>query len=124
MSKTYQELATRFIAYRNCIKNGDVEWQNKHEEVIEQIISSLPHGSGIDGKTSFDYTNSKPNKLFINSEYHAMDDTEMYDKWITFRLILEPGWDEVDITIKGNFGSKYQFLKDCLVETFYYELMK
>lgn len=124
MRKTYQELASRFIAYQSCIKNGNAEWRDKHKEVIEQIISSLPHGSGIDGNTSFDYTNSKPNKLFINSEYHAMDDNGMYDKWITFKLILEPSWDGFDITIKDNFGSKYQFLKDYLVEIFYYELDK
>ena len=121
--KLYQELASSFIAYNNCIASNNTEWEEKHYDKILNLIDSLPHGSGIDGKTELDFNKSNNNKLVINSEFHVMDENGYYDGWINFSLTVEPSWNGVDISIKGNFG-KHQELKDYLVETFGYELEK
>jgi hypothetical protein len=121
--KIYQQLSSSFQAYNNCLKSNNTEWEEKHYDKILTLIDQLPHGSGIDGKTELDFEKSNNNKLVINSEFHHMDENGYYDGWINFSLTIEPGWDGVDITIKGNFG-KYQDLKDYLIETFGYELEK
>jgi hypothetical protein len=121
--KLYQELASSFIAYNNCVASNNTEWQEKHYEVIQNLISKLPHGSGIDGKTELNFEKSKSNKLIINSEFHVMDENGFYEGWINFSLIITPSWNGIDISIKGNFG-KHQELKDYLVEIFGYELEK
>lgn len=121
MRKVYQELASTFIAYQNCIKANNQEWEVKHCDKIEEIIKKLPHGSGIDGETKLNFEKSNSNKLVIDSEFHVMDTNGYYDGWINFSLVLTPDWNGIDISIKGNFG-KYQYLKEYLIETFGYAL--
>ena len=119
--KNYQKLASCFNAYNNCVKSGNKEWEEKHSDTVESIIKNLPHGSGIDGNTQFEWEKSNDNKLVISSEYHVMDENGMYDGWINFTLTVTPSWNDIDIAIKGNFG-KHQELKDYLFDTFYYAL--
>jgi len=123
IKKVYQELAGTFTAYNNCIKSNNQEWEGKHYDKIQSIINNLPHGSGIDGKTELEFEKSNDNKLVINSEYHVMDENGYYDGWIDFSIIIEPGWNDIDLTIKGKFN-KRQDLKEYLRDTFHYALTK
>jgi hypothetical protein len=117
--KKYQELAGRFTAYKNCLKSNNKEWEEKHYSKIEEIINSLPHGSGIDGKTEFDFDNSKSDKLIINSSYHAMDENGFYDRWIDFSLIITPSLQfGFNLTITGKFG-RNQEIKEYLLDIFH-----
>ena len=50
----YKRLAGTIQARLNCIQNNNREWEENHEETINNIIKSLPHGSGIDGVTKID----------------------------------------------------------------------
>jgi len=121
--KFYQELAHYFNAYNNCIKNGNKEYETIHRQNIEQMIDLLPHGSGIDGKTEFNFNKSRENKLIIDSSYHCMDQNGFYDGWVDFSIMITSSLIfEVDIVITGKFCKKYESVKDYLQETFQYTL--
>lgn len=121
--KVYQKLAGKFNAYLNCIKNKNEQWEEKHYNSIISIINSLPHGSGIDGKTVFNFDESNLNKLVIDSSYHLMDDVGMYDGWIDFQVIIKPNWLGIDLKIKGKFGER-QDLKSIIGDIFYNALIE
>jgi len=121
--KFYQELAHYFNAYNNCIKIGSKEYETIHRQNIEQMIDSLPHGSGIDGKTEFNFNKSRENKLIIDSSYHCMDQNDYYDGWIDFSIIITPSLlFDINIVITGKFRKKYESVKEYLEETFQYSL--
>ena len=116
--KTYISLARAKAARLNCIKTNNKEWEEKHEETIEKIIDNLPHGSGIDGKTEFDYENSNEERLRIYSEYHYMNENGYNDGWVNFTITIKPSLlFGYDMKIAGNFG-KYADVKDYLYDTF------
>ena len=121
MGKKYIELAKAIAAKANCIKSGNEEWFDKWDDKINSIISSLPHGSGIDGRTELD-DKSTGDKIIINSEYHCMNEGGYYDGWINFRLTITGSlMFGFNLNITGNFG-KYQDVKDYLHEIFSYDL--
>lgn len=109
--KVYQELAARVNAIQNCIKTGNTEWYDKHEEIVDRIIKQyMPHGSGIDGEYSIDYNDYE--KLVIHSSFHRMDKNGMYIEWIDFRVVVLPSlMFGININIHGAFG-KHQDLKN------------
>lgn len=118
----YKELAVKIDARRNCIANNNSDWEVKHTEHIGQLIDLLPHGSGIDGKTTIDYDKSKIDRIVICSEFHAMDDAGFYDRWISYKVTVSPSLIcGINISIAGNFG-KYGHIKDYLEELYYYDL--
>lgn len=124
--KKYQQLGIEYILYLNSIMEENYELQDKCKEVIIKIIDSLPHGSGIDGDTTFDFEHSTKHKLIINSSYHCMDNNGYYDGWINFKIIIEPGWVSPRINLKCRNGSifrkKYYFLKEYILDLFYEDL--
>lgn len=114
----YRELASTIDARLNCIKSNNTEWKERHEEKINRIIDDLPHGSGIDGTTRLDFERSTGERIVITSEYHAMTETGMYDRWIDFRITLTASLRfGMDMVIAGNFG-KYQDVKEYLYDVF------
>jgi hypothetical protein len=119
--RIYQALAGHFIAYLNCLEKGNSEWQEKHKEKIEEIVEKyLPHGSGIDNGNSFDFDNSREDKLIINSSYHRMDENGFYDGWIDYQVVIRPSLtaNGINLDVKGRFG-KHQDLKDYLGDIYY-----
>ena len=121
----YKRLAGTIQARLNCIQNNNREWEENHEETINNIIKSLPHGSGIDGVTKIDLDKSTPDKIIIYSEYHCMNENGYYDGWVDFTITIKPSLQfGIDLNITGNFGSKNQDLKDHLYETFDSDLRK
>jgi len=123
--KLYTELASRITARNNAYAAGN-DWWRKHQEVIDQLIDMLPHGSGIDGKTELLLDECKPydkpvKRIVIASSYHAMNDDGYYDGWYDFKLIITPSFDGIDMKVTGKFG-KYSDVKDYLWETFYFAL--
>lgn len=117
--KIYRKLATHFKAYQNCIMSNNTDWQQKHRETIEDIISNhFPSGSGLNSLTHFSFTRSKVNKLVVYTSYHAMNDNGYYDKYIDFTLTIKPSLQfGFDLSIVGNFG-KYQDVKEYLYDLY------
>lgn len=85
------QIAMTFNAYQNCIKLHNTEWKNRHEEVIEKLCYEyLPHGSGFDSGTTFDFDNSREDRLVFNTAYHHMDEGGYYDGWTNHQVIVTP----------------------------------
>ena len=104
-------------AINNCLKSGNNKWYDKHmDNITSALLDVLPHGSGIDGDWSFDYTDKR---IYVSNSYHRMDGYGYYCGWIDFTNIIDglhrDIWGKLDFTIKGRFG-KYQDLKDYLYE--------
>jgi hypothetical protein len=120
--KKYVSLGIAFNAYLNCSNDNHI-WHEKWTDAINQIIDSLPHGSGIDGKTEFNFNESRPDKLVIDSQYHCMNENGFYDGMYDFKLILKPDWQNFKMQIKSNLPKKY---KDSTIEylsdLFYHDL--
>ena len=124
-TKWYSELASRIDARNRCYETGN-SWYKKHDEVIDQLIDLLPHGSGVDGKTELVLEKCKPydkpvNRIVIASSYHYMNDMGYYDGWYDFELIITPDFHGVDVKIKGAFGRNSD-IKDYLFDYFYYAI--
>jgi hypothetical protein len=117
--KVYQELASRLVALRNCNESGNEEWADKHEDRINEVVSShLPSGSGIDSGNEFDFDRSTPNKLVIESSYHVMDENGFYNGWIDYTATVEPSLQfGFTVSIRGKFG-KRQDIKEYLEELY------
>jgi hypothetical protein len=123
--KWYTEMASRIDARNRCYENGN-DWYKTHDDVIDQLIDLLPHGSGVDANTQLLLDECKPydkpiRKIVIASSYHAMNENGYYDGWYDFKIIITPDFSGIDINIKGKFG-KEQDIKDYLFDYFYYAI--
>jgi hypothetical protein len=85
----YKRFAMTLNAFHSCQKLGNKEWEVKHEDKLTDYIESLPHGSGIDGRTWMD-EKSNENKLIFHIEYHCMDENGFYTGWYPYKIIVTP----------------------------------
>lgn len=125
MARVYEQLAGLAEAYHNCIKSGNVEWQEQHLDAMNQIADNcLPSGSGIDSGCTIDHDRSNANRLVICSSYYVMNEDGCYTHWIVFTVTVRPSLAHCfELSIKGKFG-KEQDLKDYLLyQTFEDHLM-
>lgn len=121
MKKLYQEIASRIDAIKRCEESGNSEWQEKHEEILDRLIDMLPSGSGIDAGNNL-AAESTPEKVVIESSYHAMNEYGMYTHWINYKLTITPSLMRgYDMRIVGRFG-KDKDIKEYLYDTYAYAL--
>lgn len=88
--KLYQAIASSLQARENCIKAGNAEWRDRHEETLKAFQEELPSGSGIDNATQIDLDASRPERIVLNFAYHHMNDGGMYDGWTEHTAIITP----------------------------------
>ena len=96
--KIYQRLSNLISARANCIKHKNLEWFEKHEDTILNIVKDkFPSGSGFDSGTEIDLKSSTPEKLVFGTSFHHMNENGMYD-----------GWTEHTVTVKASlmYGHK------------------
>ena len=117
--KVSQKLALSTDARLTCIKKDNVEWRDKHEDAIEEIVKNrLPSGSGIDSGNKFNFEKSTGEKLVIDSSFHAMDENGYYDGWIDYSVTVKPSlMHGIVLGISGSFG-KRQDIKDMLYDLY------
>lgn len=114
---TTKNILSSTQAMQNCLKANNTEWYDKHmERVVNTLLESLPHGSGIDCDWSFDITNKA---IYCYNSYHVMNDNGCYNGYIDFAVIIKTTYRTIDgqlsFRISGRFG-KDQDLKDNLYE--------
>lgn len=113
-------LSSKFQAFKNCVACNNIEWKDKHEDSINDMLELLPSGSGLDAGVKFDWVKSTKDKLFFNFGYHHMDEHGGYDGWTSHELILIPsfafGYD-MRITGKDKNGIK-EYLSQLFSEVF------
>lgn len=89
--KLYKAFAQAFAAYQNCLKSGNGQWEYHWHERIETLCKTkLPHGSGFDAGTTFDFDRSKPERLVFRTAFHHMDEHGHYDGWTEHDVIVTP----------------------------------
>lgn len=97
------------------------EWCDRHAEKIESICKNqLPHGSGFDSGTKFDFDASKPDRLVFHADFHHMDDGGYYCGWSEHQVIVTPSLAfgfNIRIT-----GVNRRDIKEYIAETFNYAL--
>jgi len=114
----YKKFAMTLNAIQNCRKSDNKEWEVKHEDKLTDYIESLPHGSGIDGRTWMD-EKSDENKLIFHIEYHCMDENGYYAGWYSYKIIVTPSLSfDFDLKIVGKDTPNQA--KEYLYETFQY----
>ena len=90
MNAIYVELATRVTAMANCLVAGNEHWYGNHALVIDEVVRTAPHGSGIDAGIQLLHDKSKTDRLVIAFSFHHMDDNGSYDGWTYYELIVTP----------------------------------
>lgn len=83
----YTVLSRAIGARARCEEKNNEEWVTKHTETIDEIIDSLPSGSGFDHGTELD-DSSTPERIVFNTAYHHMNDGGYYDGWTERQVIL------------------------------------
>jgi len=112
--KVYQELASRILAQNNCTENDNLEWEERHGNVITYIVENyIPRGSGISEIEEIDITTHE--KITFKSSYHLMDQNGMYDGWVEYKVVVKPSLVfGITVDVIGHFsqkGGKYSHLK-------------
>jgi len=80
----YQQIVSSVVAYGNCLARDNKEWELKHRETVETLVSNfMPAGSGFDSGTKLDWdaTLRNPAKLVFTTSFHHMNENGMYDGW-------------------------------------------
>ena len=115
--KLYQELASRIQARLNCAESGNVEWFEKHEARIEELVKNyMPSGSGFDCGTKIDLDKSTPEKLVFYTDFHHMNEAGYYDGWTEHRITVRPSLQHYfTLTISGRNRNE---IKDYIHQAF------
>ena len=113
----YRAIAEKLQAIENCRKSGNLEWEARHGDAIEELVNShMPSGSGFDNGTTLDTSASTPDKLVFQTAFHHMDENGMY-----------AGWTDHSVTIKASLASGFDMriggrdrngIKDYIAECF------
>lgn len=121
--KLYAHIAARLSAIENCRKSGNTEWLDKHTDAIEQLVKNLmPHGSGFDSGTTFDFDKSTSEKLVFNTAFHHMDENGFYAGWTDHTVTVTPSL-QFDFNLKIG-GRNRNGIKEYMHEQFDYLLSK
>ena len=115
------------MALRNCEILHDTRadserkhWSDMcdmHEDRINTIVKQhLPHGSGFDSGTKFDFERSTPDRLIFGADFHHMSEHGYYDGWSVHQVIVTPSLAfGFNIRITGK--DRWQ-IKDYIADTF------
>lgn len=115
----YQALARALGAWSRCEDPARADWRARHLARARAMVDSLPHGSGIDGKTWLDH-GSREDRIVIHTEYHAMNGDGFYTRWHDVNIKITPSLSfgaEVRVTGGGD-------AKDYLQEVFQHALFE
>lgn len=92
--QVYQAIASKIDAMRNCNKNGNGEWFEKHHDAILAIVKEyMPSGSGFDCGTAIDVcdlVDANKDQLIFSVYFHHMDESGGYNGWTQHKVIVTP----------------------------------
>ena len=113
----YKELSAALMARENCLKTGNVEWEDKWDtRILEWCDEHLPSGSGFDSGTTFDREESTPEKLIFHTSFHHMNEGGMYDGWTEHTVTVTPSF-HLGCYVKVS-GRNRNDIKDYIAEMF------
>ena len=108
--------------YRNIERSNRLKksiYVTNADEILEELIKKLPHGSGIDYEWDYEI-NEKKQQLILKNAYTMYNDGYRMGA-IDFKVIVTPSFDENGFNLKivGRFF-KRPYDRDYLCELFYY----
>lgn len=109
-------LSNAIEARANCIKSGNEEWSDRHEDRANAIIADyMPSGSGFDTGTKLDWDKTRRDRIVLRTSFHHMAASGMYDGWTGHSVIVTPtfGGFHVHVTGRNRNG-----IKDYIGDTF------
>lgn len=110
-------IAEYLSSIANCETASNNTWMTRHEIALDNILKTLPSGSGIDCGTVLDRNQSTLRKLVFNVSFHHMNDVGMYDGWTQHRVVVTPSFiGGFDIRITGRNRND---IKDYLAEIYH-----
>ena len=118
MIKIYQRLSRSLCARNNCLLIDDdaaEKWSAVHQNTIDSILDTAPHGSGFDAGTQLSES-STPEKLIFTTAYHHMRN-DMYDGWTEHLVTVTPSL-QCGFKLKVS-GKNRNAIKTYIDETFY-----
>lgn len=106
-----------------AIKQVKEDYRQPHEDLLQELLELLPHGSGIDTGIKLNEYETKKDKIYFDLSFHHMDENGYYDGWTDHNLIITPSLsDGYNIRITGrNRNNIKEYLYDTLLEYFYYD---
>ena len=111
-----QHIASIAQALQNCKETHNSLWVEKHYNALEYIAKNyLPSGSGIDSGTTIDTILSRGDKIVLDTSFHHMNESGMYDSWTDHIVRVYPTFDGFRMTISGTNRND---IKDYLYQVF------
>jgi hypothetical protein len=84
------------------IRDNASEWQYRWVYRIKDLTREfMPHGSGFDNGTEFDFSRSKPQRLVFTTSFHHMNENGFYDGWTEHTVIVTPTFEGIELRITG-----------------------
>lgn len=116
----YQAIAGMVQARANCIKSGNDEWRDKHEDRVEYLCKNhMPSGSGFDS-TKIDWDKSSTDRLVFLTAFHHMNEGGFYDGWTEHTVTVTPSL-QMGFYLRIT-GANRNDIKEHIDETFRYSL--
>jgi len=119
----YRALAEAMQSLRNCEASKPTSpsggWATRWANVVRELVSSLPHGSGFDSDPRISLQQSKPDRIVIDGSFHKMDSNGYYCGWSDFRVTVKPTFDGIDVDARGAGSTD---LNDYIAETYRHAL--
>ena len=97
--------------------NLNAQWGDIARARLDQLVSMLPSGSGIDCGTKL--VSASASKIVLECSFHHMNDGGYYDGWTEHRITVRPTFGGMDISISGRNRND---IKEYLHETYHYAL--
>ena len=115
-----QAIASAVQARKNCEISGNGEWFTRWTEELRHLEREyLPSGSGIDSGTTIDLDRSSGSVVYLNTSFHHMHESGMYDGWTEHTITVRPAFDGIEITVGGRNRNE---IKEYLGDVFYTDL--
>ena len=115
----FSQIASTLEAFNNCMAATprNDEWAARHTSTVDDLTEQfMPSGSGIDSGCTFDWDESKPNRMVFNTSYHHMNDHGYYDGWTEHKIIVTPSLtSQFDLKITGRDRNE---IKEYLADVF------
>lgn len=109
-------------ARANCHSSGNLEWFERHTSALTEMIRDhLPSGAGIDAGCVLCLASCKRDRIVIDVPFHVMSENGFYVGWRTFKVVVRPAFQSIDIEVKGR---DVNGLKDYLADLFHEALTR
>lgn len=112
--RIYQALATKYASYLSWLDTNMDRANIFGDEIERPVKNKFPSGSGFDSGTTFNFEESKKDKLVFDTSFHHMNEHGFYDGMTEHKVIVTPSWHSFDIKVTGRDRNQIkEYIADC-----------